>query len=148
MENKYRDAHRFANRWDFGICEQDQHYENKCAAMYCRVHTSCIKDNYVCLQDGGWSPWSSWSSCSPRQVESINNHHSHMDANQPACPSGNPRCSCCPLLVAARCSYHYPQVHSPPPPHLHRPTSITWRLLLQRSRPGWRRNDLLSWFWF
>ena len=27
MENKYKDAHRFANRWDFGNCEQDQHYE-------------------------------------------------------------------------------------------------------------------------
>ena len=122
--------------------------KKKCVAMYCRLHTSCIKDNDAYLQDGGWSPWSSWSSCSPRQVTSINNHHSHIDANQPACPSGNPICSCCPLLVAPRCSYQYLQVHSPPPPHLHRSTSITWRLLLQRSRPGRWRNDLLSWFWF
>ena len=84
MENKYKDAHRFANRWDLGICEQDQHYENKCVAMYCRVHTCSIKDNDGFLQDGAWSPWSSWSSCSPRQVNSINKHHSHIDANQPA----------------------------------------------------------------
>ena len=124
-----------------------------CVAMYCRVHTSCIKDIDAYLQDGGWSPWSSWSSCSPRQVTSINNHHSHIKAKQPSCPSAQvmsiPGCSyqSPPVhLVAPRCSYHYPQVHSPPPPYLHRPTSITWRFLLQRSRPGWRRNDLLSWF--
>ena len=101
MENKYKDAHHFANRWDFGICEQDQHYENKCVAMYCRVHTCSIKDNDGFLQDGGWSPWSSWSSCSPRQVTIINNH---IKTNQPSCPSAQ-------VMTMPGCSYQYPQVH-------------------------------------
>ena len=74
----------------------------KCVAMHRRLHTSCIKDNDACLQDGGWSPWSSWSSCSPRQVNSINNHHSHIKANQPSCPSAQ-------VMTMPGCSYQYPR---------------------------------------
>ena len=82
--------------------------KKKCVAMYCRVHTSCIKDNDTCLQDGGWSPWSSWSSCSPRQVyqhQQTPLSYQGKTTIMPKCPSDvNPRVLISISPVAPSCT--------------------------------------------